>query len=294
MKIMGVEDLAGESFYGRGVRIAVLDSGEMKGRTRGRGPLLSDSFGHATEISSILTGGVGITGLCGLSEIVYCKVLDDGGTGSVNSVSDGIYRAIDEDAEIINMSLGFSRTEKCPERLEKACEDAYKAGKTVICAAGNDGGPVNWPAALKTTVSVGSTDEKGLKTSFSSVGEVDFVAPGVNLEVTGKNGAIKRVSGTSYSAAIVTGIAALLVSKSRLGDMVLNGMGPVMSALKGMAQDIDEPGWDSRTGFGMISGLNRDKTVCMKIQSGFFDRILSKIKSIVCFNKKETNDGRIV
>lgn len=294
MKLMKVEDIANGSFYGRGVRIAILDSGTMKHRGNGSHEPMTDDFGHATEISSILAGGIGITGLCGLSDLYYYKVLDKEGNGSVKSIVKGIYSAIDDDVDIINMSLGFMRTDRCPKTLEKACEDACEAGKTIICAAGNDGGLVNWPAALKTTISVGSTDENGLKTSFSSTGEVDFVAPGVNLEVTGRKGSIKHVSGTSYSAAIVTGISALLMSQSRLGDMNVQGIDGVMSALKDLAQDIDDPGWDSRTGFGMISGLNKDRTVCMKIEAGFFDRIFSKIKSIVCFNKKENKNGRIV
>lgn len=294
MKLMGVEDLAMRSFYGRGVRIAILDSGTMKRSGRGSHEPMTDDFGHATEISSILAGGIGITGLCGLSDLYYYKVLDRDGNGSVKSVVNGIYSAIDDDVDIINMSLGFMRTDRCPKALEKACEDACEAGKTIICAAGNDGGPVNWPAALKTTISVGSTDENGLKTSFSSTGEVDFVAPGVNLEVTGRKGSVKHVGGTSYSAAIVTGVASLLVAQSMLGDLSANGIDGVMSALKNYAQDIDEPGWDSRTGFGMISGMNEDRTVCMKMESGFFDRIFSKIKSIVCFNKKENKNGRIV
>lgn len=294
MKLMGVDELAKSAFYGKGVKIAILDSGMTKRSNKASHEPMTDDFGHATEISSILTGGVGIIGMCGLADLSYYKVLDSNGTGSVKSVVKGIYRAIDDESDIINLSLGFLRTDKCPKALEKACEDACDAGKTIICAAGNDGGPVNWPAALKTTISVGSTDENGLKTSFSSVGEVDFVAPGVNLEVIGRNGSSKSVSGTSYSAAIVTGVSALLISHSRLGDLSVQGIDGVMAALKDLSQDIDDPGWDSRTGFGMISGLNQDRTVCMKMESGFFDRIFSKIKSIVCFNKKENKNGRIV
>ena len=296
---MGVKKLSAEAFGGNGVKIAILDSGVPPPILRGSWiedvsgyyKEFPDTFGHATEISSLLFGGGGIIGICEYATPVFIQVLDSNGNGSVDDVVEGIYRAICEDVDLINLSLGFSRTEKCPKALEKACEKAYEAGKTIICAAGNDGNAVNWPAALETTVCVGSSGLNGLKTSFSSHGEVDFVAPGLNLNVLGLDGRIKTVSGTSFSAALVTGVAALLMhGLKESGDKIR--FEDVVNALIGLADDVCEPGWDSQTGFGLISGGFSDSTVGMKMKRGFFDRILSKARCILGLNKRSEH-GRV-
>lgn len=271
---MGVEHLSLVSNRGYGSHIAILDSGcpahfGAEGRE-------IDRFGHATEISSILFGGNGITGLCEHAKPLFVKVLDDCGRGSVKSVVNGIYNAISSEVDIINLSLGFLRTESCPKELKNACNDAYKAGKIIICAAGNDGGAVNWPAALKTTICVGSTAKNGLKSAFSSIGEVDFVAPGQNLPVLDLNGDEKTVSGTSFSAAIVTGIVALMLPLMKAKFTHID-CERVKKALIDVAIDVDEPGYDKNTGYGLIFGKNIDPTVDLSAESpkyGIFGKII--------------------
>lgn len=313
---MGVGRLAASSHFGDGVRIAILDSGvPPPGRIRGSwNEALSDEygefpdeFGHATEIASILFGGGGISGLCEYAVPEFIKVLDSHGSGDVGSVSRGVYEAIERDVDVINLSLGFVRTDRCPAELEKACREAFDAGKTIICAAGNDSGPVNWPAALETTISVGSSGDDGLKTSFSSVGEVDFVAPGVDLLAIGLSGDVKEVSGTSFSAAIVTGLAALLLAskidrkdKHGLFDRPDSSLKSVMAALRTISRDVGTPGWDSDTGYGAICGnmRNHDPTVglsaCVGMRSGgFFDTMAKGMKRLIRLIKtKGKEDGR--
>jgi len=282
-RLMGVHSLP----RGEGVRIAILDSGVPPPQVLGRmfGEMPSDDYaeypdecGHATAIFSILIGGGPIRGLCENSCPVFVKVLDANGRGSVKSVVKGIYKAIDRGADVINMSLGFVRTEKCPQELRIACRTAYDMGKTVICAAGNDGGAVNWPAALETTICVGATDKNGTKNAFSSVGEVDFVAPGVDLPVFDLNGNLKKVSGTSFATALVTGVVALLVSRMRSSGMAYVGMDQVMEVLQGFSRDVDAPGWDENTGYGLIDGECVDP-VDLKMKNGLFGIIWERILS---------------
>ena len=290
-KVMGVEKLAKEAHGGLGVSVAILDSGDPKPMCLPSCHVClndgnqSDEFGHATAVASLLFGGNGIIGVCEGVRPYYVKVLDDNGCGTVKSVVEGINWAIDNNVDLINLSLGFMRTEKCPKSLEKACEKAREAGKVIFCAAGNDGGPVNWPAALKSTLCVGSVAENGLKTSFSSVGEVDFVAPGQNLRVLNKSGNVISVNGTSFSTALVTGVAALLVAKMKYRNPKAVCFESVMGSLCRMSSDIDAPGWDKMTGYGLISGKKRDPTVCLGIEQGFFGKIISKIKSL--FGRKD-------
>lgn len=298
-KVMGaeVEALCAASNSGRGVSIAILDSGTpsryLHGGENGLGAEQIDEFGHATAISSMLFGDAGIFGVCEEAEPVFYPVLDASGHGNADSVADGIYRAIDDDVDLINLSLGFERTEKCPKRLEIACEDAFEAGKTIFCAAGNDGGPVNWPAALETTICVGSAGYNGLKTPFSSVGEVDFVAPGLNLSVSDGLGGLKTVSGTSFSTALVTGVAALLIPSIRAENSGWADATLVRKALCKISRDVGEPGKDYATGFGLIG---KDPTVCMRdgrTKFGFFGTILEKIHSLLGFKAKEKTNGRV-
>lgn len=298
---MGIERLAVMANFGLGVRIAVLDSGVpprnqmLDESCRPSDPARDapDRYGHATAIGSILSGGWGITGICPKACVLYYSVLDAQGAGSIQSVAEGISRALDDGVDLINLSLGFARTNTCPKALANACRQAYAAGVAVICAAGNDSGPVNWPAALDTTISVGASDQNGIKTSFSSVGEVDFVAPGVDLGVLTTDGRIRTVCGTSFATAIVTGVAALLVPGLRDSAGSFGGVDAVRRALIAHAQDVDAPGWDELTGYGLISGKIADPTVCMNIRLGFFGKILEKLKGLIGLSNKENRNGRV-
>lgn len=286
IKAMGVERMSLVSNSGYGTNIAILDSGYPARFSTKSCDI--DKFGHATEISSILFGGNGITGLCERSKPMFIKVLDDSGRGNVRSVVKGIYEAISAKVDIINLSLGFLRTEFCPKSLEKACQDAYEAGKTIICAAGNDGSAVNWPAALKTTICVGSTAKNGIKSAFSSVGEVDFVAPGQNLPVLGLDGHEKMVSGTSFSAALVTGVVALMLPSMKAKYPHID-CEKVRKALIDIAVDVGAPGYDTNTGYGMIFGNNIDPTVNLtgeSLKSGIFGKI---IQGLTRFIKRSSN-----
>lgn len=289
VKIMGVEQLHSEARRGRGVSIAILDSGEpriecLPGYLSAcsfceQDSSTSDYFGHATAISSILFGGNGIRGLCEEAIPCYGKVLDRDGAGSVESVVRGIYYAIHSNVDLINLSLGFFRTKNCPKRLQDACQAAYDAGKVIICAAGNDNGAVNWPAALKTTICIGSAVRKGRKSEFSSFGEVDFVVPGENLPVFDKKGRISYVSGTSFATALVSGVSALVIAKFKQENRKIN-TNSVYKALKCMANDIGAPNWDDNTGNGLISGFKGRETAEMLRSDGFFGTIVHRLKRL--------------
>lgn len=291
---MGVDGLS----LGEGVRVAVLDSGTPPPYLLSNGPRCGDDFfghedscGHATAVSSILFGGGGITGLCPKATRIFIKVLDSGGVGSVATVSSGIRRAVEMGADIINLSLGFARTSSCPSELEEACREARESGIAVVCAAGNDGGPVNWPAALGTTLCVGSVSKNGDRASFSSTGEVDFVTFGDGLPVLGLSGGIQMAYGTSFSAAIATGLCAIIMSGARK-----DGRCPVRKVFDGlmaMSKDLGDPGWDDSTGFGVLYGGGRfreakgrslrammDPALGMKIRTGVFGKIVDIVRGL--------------
>lgn len=278
-EMLGVLDLAAKTRGGKGVLIAILDSGVPRlERFKDNSDCSRDDFGHSTAVSSILFGGNGISGVCEGADAYFVRVLNSKGYGSAETVSKGILKAISKGVDLINLSLGFARTEDCPKPLEEACQAAERAGIAIICAAGNDGGRVNWPGALKNTICVGSAAENGLKTAFSASGEVDFVAKGENLPVIGLDSQKTYLSGTSFSTALVSGVATLLIARLK-GSAVGTSVEAVKAALRGVAKDVDADGWDENTGFGLVGASSYgDQTVNLKTSRSIFGIIVDKIK----------------
>jgi len=105
------------------------------------------------------------------------KVLDAKGDGYDADVAEGIYWAVDNGADVINMSLGGAGDDPI---LHDAVSYAVSEGVTVVAAAGNDGSAdFQYPAAYPEVVAVAATDASGGLTDFSSYGAwVDITAPG--------------------------------------------------------------------------------------------------------------------
>jgi len=101
-------------------------------------------------------------------------------------VANAIYKAIDDGADVINLSLGAPQMSQA---LENAIKDAQKGGIVVVAAAGNDPNTINYPAAYEGVVSVGAYS------SYSSPG-ADILASGV---------AYNGMQGTSFAAPKITG-----------------------------------------------------------------------------------------
>ena len=245
---------------GAGVKVVVLDTGmpqhrdiSVSGAKSFISGYLDDLQGHATACGSLIAGvaanGTGIKGVAPDADDYYGAVLGASGAGSYRSISEGIYWAVDEiGADIINMSLGSSF---CDPRVKKACEYAYSKGTVLVAAAGNDAGAVNYPAALDTVIAVAAVDRKLKKAEFSSYGpEVEFAAGGVNVMVAYTNNTYACMSGTSFAAPVITGICALIVSKSRSEGKNLTPEG-VREELKKISYDIGPEGRDEYTGWGI-------------------------------------------
>ena len=216
------------------IKVAVLDTGvtatediDVIGRVNfidgeeNVNPLYEDISGHGTSVASVIAAKeneIGVTGVNPNVELYSVKVLDDERKASLSDVIEGIYWCMDNDIDIINMSVGTSVKS---EILQQVIQEADEQGILMVAAAGNQGevvgeSTVEYPAAFEQVIAVGATTPQGTTSDISSVGmEVELVAPGEMIPATGFFDEIIETEGTSMAAAHVTGVASILWAKDR-------------------------------------------------------------------------------
>jgi type VII secretion-associated serine protease mycosin len=256
---------AWEYATGAGVTVAVLDSGvddthpDLAGRvlpgrdfvdgsTDGR----HDPVGHGTAVASLIAGA-GATGLAPGARILPVRVLDENNRyESSATVADGVIWAVDQGAQVINLSLGGNSHSAA---LSEAIAYAIANDVVVIACTGNapaDSADQVWfPAREPGVVAVaGLTWSDGTATHWprSLTGpETVLSAPAVLIGARPGEG-YRRVQGTSFSAALVAATAALI--RSHLPEA---SAGDVVHRLVATATDMGEPGRDDTHGFGALN-----------------------------------------
>ncbi|MFZ0475559.1 MAG: S8 family serine peptidase, partial [Halobacillus sp.] len=217
---------------GEGVKIAVLDTGVAsnhpdlnvaKGISFVEGTEgYEDDNGHGTHVTGIIAAQdneIGTIGIAPDAEIYAVKVLDEKGNGMNSEVVAGIDWAIDQDVDIINLSLTSCK----PSELTKnAIKKARNAGVQVVAAAGNKDVCVSenindilYPARFPEVVSVGAVTKKLDGSDYTYTGSsLDFTAPGSRIESTYITNddyptGYATMSGSSMAAPHVTGVLAL-------------------------------------------------------------------------------------
>lgn len=178
-----------------------------------------DGNGHGTHVAGTIAGennGSGITGIAYDAQIMPVKVLDDVGSGSYNAVADGIYYAVNNGANVINLSLGGLFPNSI---LETAIEYASNQGAMVVMAAGNNGYPFpGYPAnyANNWGLAVGAVDRNNNMANFSNRAGINspyyVTAPGVNVYSSIPDNKYAIYSGTSMATPHVAGVVALMLS----------------------------------------------------------------------------------
>ena len=176
-------------------------------------PTTHDDNGHGTHIAGIVVSNsnnnLGVAGLAPEARLMNVKVADGTGSCQAAAVAKGITWAVDNGANVINISLELSQASL---ELEKAVDYAWTSGVVVVAAAGNDGGgQPTYPACYENSVAVAATRQDDTLAPLSNHGEwVDVVAPGFFIYSTLPENSYGYKSGTSFATAYVSGLAALL------------------------------------------------------------------------------------
>ncbi|HCC47335.1 MAG TPA: peptidase S8 [Elusimicrobia bacterium] len=246
---------------GKGVKVAVIDTGvdfnhpdlapNYKGGYNAVDPAAAplDDQGHGTHVAGTIAAvrdNSGVAGVAPAADLYAVKVLDKNGSGQYSWIIAGIEWAIEHRMQVINMSLGGGSGN---EALRLVMEKAGEAGITVVCAAGNDAGPVNYPAKYPQAIAVSASDSADKIASFSSRGpELAVIAPGVKIHSTLKGGGYGALSGTSMACPHVAGLAVLAVGAGAAGPE------QVRAALKGAADKL--PGLTANEqGAGLVNAF---------------------------------------
>lgn len=203
---------------------------KIKDRFYGNANLMGDPYYHGTHIGGIIgagrENGIGMDGIANAVKLMGVRVVPNGDEHD-KDIALGIRYAVDNGAQIINMSFGKRLS---PDRkvVEDAIRYAEKKGVLLVAAAGNDKTDVdatpfyptpfykkgNKRASNMITVGASGSTEEGLTAPFTNYGKntVDVFAPGVGIYATMPENKYAPMSGTSMAAPVVAGIAALLKS----------------------------------------------------------------------------------
>ncbi|MBH0156771.1 S8 family serine peptidase [Fictibacillus sp. 5RED26] len=209
---------------------------------------------HATHVAGIIGASFNKTGIAGIApniKIMPVNVF----TGEMANTADiirGIVYAADSGADIINFSMG-GYGENYP--LKSAVNYARSKGVILIAAAGNDHtAERTYPATYPGVLSISSSDKADEISWFTNYGDyIDFAAPGEQIYSTVSNSKYMYMDGTSMAAPVVSGTAALMLSKNPL--LSENDLRDLFIK---SSTDLGGKGWDLYYGYGRI---NIDKAV---------------------------------
>src|SRR5437588_1014009 len=170
------------------------------------------AFGHGTMTSGL------VHLVAPNAKILPLKAFSANGTGYLSGIVAALYYAVQNHANVVNMSFDLASSSSA---LNRAVSYANKAGIVLVAAAGNEStsAPV-YPAAMHgNVVGIASTTDWDTRSSFSNYGPADvwLAAPGEYVVSTYPGGTYASESGTSFSSPFVAGTVALLLNAKQSG-----------------------------------------------------------------------------
>lgn len=245
---------------GEGVSVAVIDSGidtehdELKGSVTDYYNALATpmaAHSHGTAIAALIAGHGKLLGAAPKAKILAIRAFDPKG-GSAEGTTFGILKGIEwsatKNARVINMSFAGPNDPAIRRNLDAA----YKKGIVLVAAAGNEG-PTSaplYPAAYPNVIAVTATNAEDKLFAQSNRGRhIAVAAPGDQLLVAIPDG-YEVSSGTSYSAAGISGIVALMLERN---DRLTPAK--VSAILQSTARDLGPKGRDPDFGAGLANAV---------------------------------------
>ena len=289
-------DFSGTTSNGKGVRVCIVDSGIMtehvdlesfnlvlwKDFVQDRTEPYDD-HGHGTSMAGILVADGWMKGIAPHVDLLVAKALAEDGSGSDSVVAEAIDWCVENDADIISLSLGGA-PDILPFDLgsergsDEASNDAIDQGVLVVAAAGNDGGgdddgDVANPCGERLVICVGGATQSGGHWVGSSTGDNDgsllplmlprsdpnkkpeLVAPAEKVAVITYQGSWAMVDGTSAATVFVTGALALLLQEnSELNDATSSSNTQQIKELiqQSVSPKEGQEGHDDDYGYGLL------------------------------------------
>lgn len=251
----------------RGWDFSLSDNNPMTGLTNPSGAAVA----HGTEVAGLIgasgNNATGITTINWNTKIMPLQALSDDGPGYTSDVAAAVYYAVDNGADVINMSLGGNEHDPA---LEQATDYAFAHDVIVVAAAGNCGsmqegceglppGFMGYPALNDHVIAVGATNAQDQRASFSSYGPgLDVMAPGSGTIVSPTWTASDGVSlysgalyGTSYASPQVASLASLI--KSVRSDSSADDVTALLLATTSKLPDMNGAIHTNTLGHGMVN-----------------------------------------
>ncbi len=259
VNVAGAQRLA----QGRGTRVAVIDSGIDRKHPDFAAALIEefDAFGsetkiaeepdrHGTGIAGIISARGTILGIAPDANLLSARVFraKAGQTSSATTINviKGMTWSAERGARVLNMSFAGPRD----SLVERHVDAVVAKGVIPIAAAGNwgPGAQAAYPAAYDKVIAVTAIDANGRLYDKANRGAyVAVAAPGVDVIVPGEGRSHEFQSGTSYAAAHISGIIALMLEVNpELTPAAAREM------LASASEDMGAPGRDEQYGFGKV------------------------------------------
>jgi Subtilase family len=242
--------------HGANVTVAVIDSGvdvkhpELANAIAGSFDALGSKEGphvHGTGIAGAIVSHARLMGSAPAARILAIRAFaatPDGGESTSFVILKALDYAAAHGAQIVNMSFAGPND----PLIERGISAAVARGIVMVAAAGNAGAksPPLYPAANRSVIAVGATDAQDrLFAASNRGGHIAVSAPGVDIFLPAPDEKYQMASGTSFSAAYISGLAALLLERNP-------ALKPdeVRAILMKTARDLGAPGRDDLFGAG--------------------------------------------
>lgn len=207
------------------------DYKDLNDRDYGNNDVTGPDAQHGTHVAGIIAAvrgnQIGMDGIADPVKIMVVRAVPNGDERD-KDVANAIYYAVDNGAQVINMSFGKAYSPQ-KEAVDAAVRYAQEKGVLLVHAAGNEGKNIdeenNFPTkrflssrkSAKNWLEIGASSwgsEQTFVAGFSNYGRktVDVFAPGVDIYSTTPGNEYESLSGTSMAAPVTTGVAALIMA----------------------------------------------------------------------------------